>query len=140
MRLIRAFQTQIAIVLLAIALLAPSGRGYTALGADDPLPDIAAPPGDVGVESLQVVDAFNANANWLYHTVDAENDRGRQSSIAVGPNGEMFISYYDETNFTLRVAQYVRNGGNCGPDNSWRCEIVDDNHQTTALRPEGQHR
>ena len=35
------------------------------------------------------------------------------------------MSYYDATNEDLRLAKYIGSGGDCGPGNSWTCEVID---------------
>ena len=68
-----------------------------------------------------------ASAPWLIDTVDSANDAGRHVSVAVDPgSGMTFISYYDEASGgCLRLARYVGSGGNCGPNNTWYCQILD---------------
>ena len=43
-------------------------------------------------------------ADWEIITVDAEGWVGKASSIAIGPDNRIHISYYDESNRTLRYA------------------------------------
>ncbi len=63
---------------------------------------------------------------WRTATVDSSGDRGSHTSIAFSsPGGIPWISYYDEGNGDLRVAHRVSSGGNCGPNNEWKCETVD---------------
>lgn len=69
-----------------------------------------------------------ASGGWIWRTatVDASGDRGTHTSIAFDPyTGTPWISYYDEDNGDLRVAHRVSSGGNCGPNNEWKCETVD---------------
>ena len=40
-----------------------------------------------------------------------------------------YISYFDATSGHLRLASPVTSGGNCGPNNSWRCRTIDANPQ-----------
>ena len=37
------------------------------------------------------------------------------------------IAYYDRTAQSLRLALGNQSGGNCGPGNTWRCYVIDDN-------------
>jgi hypothetical protein len=37
-----------------------------------------------------------------------------------------YIDNNDQSNSILKLARYVISGGNCGPSNSWFCEVVDD--------------
>jgi hypothetical protein len=64
--------------------------------------------------------------------VDAvENtNRGQHVSVAIDPIfGGVYVSYYDATAHRLRMANYVISGGNCGPDDSWRCRTVDSGNE-----------
>ena len=69
-----------------------------------------------------------AAAPWFIETVDSDSDLGVGShvSVAIDPAGTTYISYYDATNKDLKMAKHVGSGGNCGPDNDWSCETVDD--------------
>lgn len=67
-----------------------------------------------------------ANPGWFKDYVDQTGDTGTHPSIAFDPgNGTPWISYYDVTSTALKVAHYVGSSGNCGPDNTWNCETVD---------------
>jgi hypothetical protein len=69
---------------------------------------------------------IQANARWLLDYVDTDGDVGSHVSIAFDPGtATPWISYYDEDNTALKVAHYLGNGGNCGPENKWYCETVD---------------
>jgi len=51
---------------------------------------------------------------------------GQHTSVAIDQDtGKIWVSYYDATLGDLKVALYMRQNGNCGPDNSWRCQTVD---------------
>ena len=54
-------------------------------------------------------------------------DTGQFVSIVHHPiTGAAFISYYDAINHDLRIAYQVPEGaGNCGPNNAWMCQLVD---------------
>ena len=50
-------------------------------------------------------------------------------SLAMLPGGVPAIAYIDkddQSNSILKLARFVTSGGNCGPVNSWYCEVVDD--------------
>ncbi|HNT76895.1 MAG TPA: fibronectin type III domain-containing protein [Anaerolineae bacterium] len=63
---------------------------------------------------------------WVFTLVDPNGDAGQYASVAIDPrNGTPYISYYDAGNGNLRMVNPVgEHHGNCGPDVSWRCEIV----------------
>ena len=44
-----------------------------------------------------------------------------------------YIDRDDQSNSILKLARYVTSGGNCGPSNSWYCEVVDDGSGTDNL-------
>lgn len=63
---------------------------------------------------------------WQFDFVDQPSDVGSYAAIAFDPgSGVPWISYYDASITALKVAHFVRTGGNCGPNNSWSCETVD---------------
>ncbi|HOA21295.1 MAG TPA: hypothetical protein PKL82_02270 [Anaerolineaceae bacterium] len=70
-----------------------------------------------------------ANEPWVLAHVDWYEDAhvGAYASIAHHPrSGKAYISYYDEVNTALKMAHEVPAGtGNCGPGNTWYCEMVD---------------
>ena len=81
------------------------------------------------VSVMNVPRILPASAPWFFDTVDTDppNDVGQHVSIAFHPvSGRPYISYYDASNQNLRMAKYVVTGGNCGPDNTWSCETVDE--------------
>ena len=50
-------------------------------------------------------------------------------SLVIIPGGIPAIAYIDkddQSNSIVKLARYVASGGNCGPSNSWYCEVVDD--------------
>jgi len=72
--------------------------------------------------------ALPANEPWVLSHVDWYEDAhlGAYNSITHHPrSGKAYISYYDDVNTALKMAHEVALGtGNCGPGNSWQCEIV----------------
>jgi len=69
---------------------------------------------------------IQASARWFTDYVDDNGDVGEYAAIAFDPGtGTPWISYYDVTNTALKVAHYVGSSGNCGPNNAWYCETVD---------------
>ena len=69
-----------------------------------------------------------ANARWFTSEIDTPGDTGQHTSMVIDHStGTTYISYYDATSKTLRLAMSrdPGSGGNCGPDNSWLCQTVD---------------
>ncbi len=66
---------------------------------------------------------------WTCEQVDTSATTvGQYASIAVSSKGIPYISYYDATNFRLRVAQYVSAGGTgCTASAHYTCTTVDVN-------------
>ncbi|MDO8269232.1 MAG: hypothetical protein Q7T54_01010 [Candidatus Levybacteria bacterium] len=87
---------------------------------------------------------------WTCTTVDdhATDDLGSFTSIAADPSGTVWVSYYDGTALSLKVAKYVGSGGNCdtapqtGSD-AWDCTVVDNTtndvgyYSSIAFSPSG---
>lgn len=64
---------------------------------------------------------------WYTDLLDETDDRGTHTAIAFDIyNSTAWISYYDESYDNLMVAHQVSSGGNCGPNNGWKCETVDE--------------
>lgn len=67
----------------------------------------------------------------------------RYVSLALDPvDGRPYISYYDANYEGLRMAKYVGSGGNCGSNNNWECELVDNDgnvgqYSSIAIAPDG---
>jgi hypothetical protein len=79
-----------------------------------------------GIQMNSINSSSVAMAPWFIETIDSPTDVGQHVSAAIDPNdGKTCISYYDAENKDLRMARYVGSGGNCGPDGSWMCELVD---------------
>ena len=63
---------------------------------------------------------------WIIETVDSVWGVGSHVSIAISSySGDTYISYYDRGGGNLKMAKYVRAGGNCGTADAWSCETVD---------------
>jgi len=65
------------------------------------------------------------SGDWQCDVIDKKGNVGTFSSINV-IDGIAHISYFDTTNLRLKLARYVGSGGNCGPQNEWSCQFVDD--------------
>ena len=65
----------------------------------------------------------SGNPNWRCAVIDSDLLTGYFPSIAYG-DGKLFIAYYNGS--YLRLAEYVGSGGNCVPNNSWKCITIDD--------------
>lgn len=68
-----------------------------------------------------------ANAPWFNIEVDVPGVTGQHTSVAIDQvTDTTYVSYYDYTNKTLRLAMDKGFGtGNCGPNNTWLCTTVD---------------
>jgi hypothetical protein len=103
------------LMLSQILLLLAAGSGL----AREPDPKGPSEEADVSARSV-------ASAPWFNVEVDTSGDVGQHTSVAIDQDtGEIWVSYYDVTNQDLRVALYMGRNGNCGPDDSWRCQTVD---------------
>jgi len=73
---------------------------------------------------------FPAKEPWSEEVVDsiASGSVGEYVSIAHHPiSGRIYISYYDSVSKDLKLAYQVEMlTGNCGPNNSWQCETIDE--------------
>jgi hypothetical protein len=78
-------------------------------------PDLAAMDNISGLDSIPP---------WKIITADSSTDVGPHVSVDIN-YGKTFVSYYDAEYKDLRLAMYVGSGGNCGPNNTWHCQIVD---------------
>lgn len=74
--------------------------------------------------SINHITGLNDMLPWYINTVDTDTNVGQHVSVDIN-YGKIFISYYDEFKKDLRLARYVGTGGNCGPSNTWQCQIVD---------------
>ncbi len=62
---------------------------------------------------------------WQCDSIDPGPGAGEYISLDVNSSNVPFISYYDLIAKVLKVASPVSVGGNCGPGNSWSCQVVD---------------
>jgi hypothetical protein len=64
---------------------------------------------------------------WTGYTVDSSTSNlGAYTSIAFDPSsGIPFVSYYDATAQTVKLASPATNAG-CGPNGTWWCRAIDD--------------
>ena len=82
------------------------------------------PAGSSGAAGANASSA--ANAPWFISEVDTDYDTGQYPSVADDQAiGDIYVSYYNADFGDMRMAQYVRTGGDCGPNNSWVCQTVD---------------
>ena len=67
-------------------------------------------------------------SDWLIETIDATREVGYNVSVAVDPEtGHTYISYYEGINGDLWLARTGAPSGNCGPGNTWECQVLDSN-------------
>ncbi len=65
-------------------------------------------------------------ADWLIATVDATREVGYNVSVAVdAETGHTYISYYEGNDGDLWLARTGAPVGNCGPGNTWECQVLD---------------
>ncbi|MDZ4231882.1 MAG: hypothetical protein U1C72_01365, partial [Candidatus Pacearchaeota archaeon] len=64
------------------------------------------------------------DTNYDCTTVDSTGDVGDYTSIAIDQKGNPWVSYWDFTNSSLKVASYVGQGGNCF-SGAWNCETIE---------------
>lgn len=97
------------------------------------------PAGSVSAQKLQALGASDAegmnadplaSAPWFNIEVDTPGDTGQHTSVAINQvTDTTYVSYYDYTNKTLRLAMNKGFGvGNCGPNNTWLCQTVDNTY------------
>ncbi|MBN1668764.1 MAG: hypothetical protein JW862_16840 [Anaerolineales bacterium] len=113
--------------MLAFCLLALT---FMTTLAQEPVPEQDETSGGgvslLGVEGGATIDAI-LGQTWKNDVVESTDMVGAYSSLAIGPDGGMHVSYYDETHGDLRYAKYLGDGsGNCGPNDNWHCITVDD--------------
>lgn len=69
-----------------------------------------------------------ATAPWQVDLIHREAGKklGTHISVAFDELNDIpYVSYYDETNEDLMLAHPVTSNGNCGPDNTWKCQRLD---------------
>ncbi|MBI4043804.1 MAG: hypothetical protein HY393_03285 [Candidatus Diapherotrites archaeon] len=64
-------------------------------------------------------------SRWNIDVIDSQGNTGLYTSIAVSPQGDPYISYYDATNADLKLAKKVGAGGNCG-GGRFSCITIDE--------------
>jgi hypothetical protein len=70
-------------------------------------------------------DAASAGTAWFIEEVNSSRV-GEHISVAVHPEtGVTYVSYYDAHGGDLELATHLGSGGNCGPNNSWECLLID---------------
>jgi hypothetical protein len=72
-----------------------------------------------------VVASYSVTA-WITSTVGHGSlDTGKYVSLAVTDGGAPHIAYHNVTSGTLRHAEWVGVGGNCGDGNAWVCSEIE---------------
>ncbi len=76
----------------------------------------------------------SGNASWSCSTVDdPANVVGLYQSFGISKSGTSWVSYYDNTALSLRVAKYVGTGGTgCTGNTAWTCTVVDEDTDNTG--------
>jgi len=65
-------------------------------------------------------------SDWLIATIDATREVGYNVSVATDPvTGHHYISYYEGDDGDLWLARTGAPTGNCGPGNTWECQVID---------------
>ncbi len=65
-------------------------------------------------------------SGWIIATVDGTREVGYNVSVAVDQEtGETYISYYEGVDGDLWLARTGAPSGNCGPGNTWECQVLD---------------
>ncbi len=63
---------------------------------------------------------------WSETTIDTTRDVGNYLDVAIlAGTGVPYVSYYDRSDADLWFARFVGVGGNCGPNNTWSCQLVE---------------
>jgi hypothetical protein len=75
------------------------------------------------------------NLDWLCEWIDMVPSSGLYASLATSPLAEPRIAHYSGETGLLKLATYVGLGGNCGPDDEWQCDTIDD--MGTSIEPMG---
>lgn len=65
-------------------------------------------------------------SEWLIGIVDGTREVGYNVSVATDHmTGETYISYYEGVDGDLWLARTGAPSGNCGPGNTWECQVID---------------
>jgi len=70
-------------------------------------------------------DLYGGADAWNCTIVDSTGIVGEYNSIALDRFGYPWVSYFDATNTTLKVAQYVGSGGSGCASSAWTCTTVE---------------
>ena len=63
---------------------------------------------------------------WLIDVIDATREVGYNVSVATDAiTGDTYISYYEGVDGDLWLARTGAPVGNCGPGNTWECQVID---------------
>lgn len=97
------------------------------------------PPESAGASAISA-----ASAQWVASEIDTDGDTGKYASVAYDPvMRATYVSYYDATNQSLRIARDDRATSNCGPGEDWYCHSLDTagadvgRYSSMAVRPAG---
>lgn len=121
------------VVVLLACCLVPASSFAADSGLDDPL---------AGSGESQVV---TRDTSWAIEELAGNIGGFSHVSVAAdGPDGSVYITYYDAVNTDLMWARTVDSGGNCGPGNTWLCESLYPSgsdvgmYSSIAVKPSGQ--
>ena len=89
---------------------------------------VVAAPDSGGLEEFL---SDTPEGGWSELTIDTTRDVGTHLDVAVLPGtGVPYVSYYDKSGQDLWFARLVGSGGNCGPNSSWSCQLVESTGDT----------
>jgi hypothetical protein len=93
----------------------------------------ASPADQIDVANTNNQSSVHPANHWKSDTIFTNNDAGTDVDIAFDPdhNQAAWVSYFNATYGSLFVAHYVGESGNCGPNLTWYCEQVDQEHAHT---------
>jgi hypothetical protein len=84
------------------------------------------------------------SAQWVVSEIDTDGDVGQHTSVAYDPfMRAIYVSHYDATNHSLRIARDDRVVSNCGTGEDWYCKSLDHTgadvgqYSSMAVRPAG---
>ena len=66
-----------------------------------------------------------ASTAWTCTLVELTNLVGSNASLAIDSSGNPWVSHYDITNTSLRIANYVGSGGTGCASTAWTCTVID---------------